>query len=311
MLTDSTHTRRYLPWIVPLLLGTVACAPAMAPSAAATANALPLWEVTDGHGTVYLLGSIHVLRPETYPLDDAIYDAFDASEVVAFELHLDSIEAAAPRMIARGLFEDGRTLDEVLPADVHADLKAHFQQLGMPVQAVSGMEPWLVALTVSALTAQRAGFETAQGIDRHFFDRATTARKRIRSFETMEQQIMVFDGMTDAEQIAFLRSTLDDIDGFADMLDEATELWKRGDAEGLAAMMTESIEEQPNLRRRLLDDRNQAWVPQIEALLRSGDTSMAIVGIGHLIGEDSVVDLLRTRGYRITRVSAGAAPRPH
>ena len=309
MMIDSRTTRSHL-WTLLLLVGAMACAPAVAPPAAPTAHALPLWEVTDGHGTVYLLGSIHVLRPETYPLDDAIYEAFDSSEVVAFELHLDSLEAGAPRMIARGLYEDGRTLGDVLPADVHADLEAHFQQLGMPVQAVSGMEPWLVALTVTALTVQRAGFETAQGIDRHFFDRATAAGKRITSFETMDQQIRVFDGMPQAEQIAFLRSTLDDIDGFADMLDEATDLWKRGDAEAIAAMMTESMEEQPNLKRRLLDDRNQAWVPQIETLLRSGDTSMVVVGMGHLIGEGSVVDLLRSRGYTITRVSAGAALRP-
>lgn len=307
---NPMHTTRSLLWTLPLLFGAVACAPAVVSPAAATANALPLWEVTDGRGTVYLLGSIHVLRPETYPLDDAIYEAFDASEVVAFELHLDSVEAAAPEMIARGLYEDGRTLRDVLPGDVYADLEAHFQQLGMPVQAVSRMEPWLVALTVTALTVQRAGFETAQGIDRHFFDRATEAGKRITSFETMEQQIRVFDGMPEAEQIAFLRSTLDDIDGFADMLDEATELWKRGEAEAIAEMMTESMAEQPNLRRRLLDDRNQAWVPQIEALLRSGDTSMVVVGMGHLIGAGSVVDLLRTRGYSITRVSARAAPRP-
>lgn len=305
----SVRTTRSLLWTLPLLLAT-ACAPAVAPQPVATADALPMWEVTDGGGTVYLLGSIHVLRPEVYPLDDAIYQAFDASDVAAFELHLDSVEAAAPQMVARGMYQDGRTLAGVLPADLHAELEEHLQALGVPVQAVAGMEPWLVALTVSALTMQRAGFETAQGVDRHFFDRAKSAGKRITSFETMEQQINVFDTMSEAEQVAFLRSTLDDLDDVADMLDDATELWKRGDAEAIAEMMTESMEEQPNLRQRLLDDRNQAWVPQIEALLRSGDTATIIVGMGHLIGDGSVIDLLRTRGHSVTRVPAGAGTRP-
>lgn len=306
---DPTRTSRFLALTLPLLLAT-ACAPAIAPQPAAIADALPMWQVTDGRGTVYLLGSIHILRPEVYPLDDAIYAAFDASEVAAFELHLDSVQAAAPQMLALGMFQDGRTLAGVLPPDLHTELEQHLQSLGVPAQAVAGMEPWLAALTVSALTMQRAGFETAQGVDRHFFDRAKSAGKRITSFETMAQQIDVFDSMTEAEQVAFLRSTLDDLDNVADMLDDATELWKRGDAEAIAEMMTESMEEQPHLRRRLLDDRNQAWVPQIEALLRSGDTATVIVGMGHLIGDGSVIDLLRTRGHSIARVSAGAGRHP-
>lgn len=298
-------------WSLPLLIGMAACAPSVAQQThvAVPADALPLWEVTDGHGTVYLLGSIHMLRPGTYPLDDAIYEAFDESAVITFELNLDSAVSAAPQMMARGTYQDGRSLATVLPPELHAELGERLGDLGVPVQAVSGLKPWLIALTLTALTMQQAGYETAQGVDRHFFDRALAGGKQITSLETMGQQLETFDGMPETEQIAFLRTTLNDLGESVDMIDEMTELWKRGDAEAIAAMMTESLDEQPNLRRRMLDDRNQAWVPQIEALLRSGNTSMVIVGMGHLIGEGSVIDLLLGRGYSITRRAAAAAPR--
>lgn len=302
-LTRALPLHFYLPLLfgLPLTLALPACAPATVQPAPATEPALPLWEVTDGAGTVYLLGSIHMLRPETYPLDDAIYEAFDESALVAFEVHMDSIQAAAPQMLARGVYQDGRTLAEVLPPDLYADLEAQVQGLGVPLQAMSSMKPWMMALTVSALTMQQSGYEAATGVDMHFFERAKSSDKSVIGFETMDQQIEVFDGMPLDDQIAFLRSTLDELDGFVEMMDEATELWKRGDAEEIAGMMTESMEGQPNLRRRILDDRNQAWVPQIEALLRSRDTSIVIVGMAHLIGDGSVVDLLRERGLSVTR----------
>lgn len=290
----------------PLLLALPACAPATFQEAPAAAQPLPLWEVTDGAATVYLLGSIHMLRPGTYPLDSAIYEAFDESEVAAFEVHLDSLEAAAPRMLARGVYQDGRTLAAVLPPELYSDLQERLQELGVPIQVMSSMKPWMMSLTVSALTMQRSGYESAEGVDVHFFERAKAGGHTVIGFETMDLQIDVFDGMTLDEQIAFLRSTLEELDGFVEMMDEATELWKRGDAEEIAAMMTESMEGQPNLKRRLLDDRNRAWVPQIEALLRSRDTSIVIVGMAHLIGEGSVVDLLRERGHSVTRRTAAA-----
>lgn len=301
---DLMVSTRSLLRAFPLLLALPACAPAAVGEAAADARLLPLWEVTDGAGTVYLLGSIHMLRPGTYPLDDAIYEAFDESNVAAFEVHLDSLEAAAPRMLARGVYQDGRTLADVLPADLHADLAARLEELGVPLQMMSSMKPWMMALTLSALTMQRSGYEGAEGVDVHFFERAKAGGHTVIGLETMDRQLDVFDGMTLDEQIAFLRSTLDDLDGFVEMMDEATQLWQRGDAEEIAAMMTESMEDQPNLMRRLLDDRNRAWVPQIEALLRSRDTSIVVVGMAHLIGEGSVVDLLRERGHSVTRRAA-------
>lgn len=296
-----------------LMLMATACAPAV-PSARQTPvdptrPHLPLWEVTGGAGTVYLLGSVHLLRPEVYPLDNAIYAAFDAADVVAFELDFAEMMASAPVMMERGTYDDGRTLAGVLPAATYTELAARVAEVGLPMAIVDPMKPWLAAMTLSSLVLQRGGYDAATGIDLHFHGRATDAGKEILGLETMDEQIEVFEGLDTEAQIAFLESTLDQLDDTVAELDEATARWQRGDAHGLAEMFVESVGDQPQLMERLLFERNRNWIPQIEALLASPGTAIVIVGMGHLVGAGSVIELLTERDH-VVRQLQGHAPAP-
>lgn len=297
--------------LLPFVLACVSCTPAMPgpPAPVDEAGLLPLWQVTDGERSLYILGSIHMLRPETYPLDDAIYAAFDASDVIAYEIDLSQMAAAAPLMLARGFYQDGRRLQDVLPGEVYADLSEHFGELGLPLQPFAAAKPWFMAITLSALVMQQGGYEGAHGVDMHFLERTQKAGKQIVALETMEEQLDVFEGLTDEEQVTMLRSTLDELDAGTGMLDEMTDMWQRGDVDGIAAMTTESMEGQPNLEKRILHDRNERWVPQIEQLLQSGRPAMVIVGLAHLAGRGSVIDLLRARGHEVTRVKSASVTR--
>jgi len=316
---QSISVRRIL---APLLLLGVAllgpaCAPAAPPAEApATAAAaapdgeardLPLWELTHEGRTLYLLGSVHLLRPEVYPLDPAIYEAFDAAEVVAFELDFDEMMAAAPLMIQLGTYQDGRTLRDVLPPDLYAELHEQMTEVGMPMQAVDPMKPWMAALTLSSLVLQRGGYEAAAGIDMHFHERAKETGMAIVGLETVEEQLQVFDGLDEEPQIEMLRSTLDQLDDTVRELDRATALWQRGDAEGLAEMFIEQMGDQPEVLERLLYERNRNWIPGIEALLQRPETVIVIVGMGHLVGEGSVIELLQERGYEVRQLQGERA----
>jgi uncharacterized protein len=291
----------------------VAEAPFPAPAAAASPVAevesgdrmLPLWELTHEGRTLYLLGSVHLLRPDVYPLDDAIYAAFNEAEVVAFELDFDEMMAAAPLMMQRGTYDDGRTLRQVLPADLYAELEAQVRETPLPMEVVERMKPWMASLTLSSLVLQQGGFEAAAGIDLHFHQRARAADMEIIGLETMEDQIDVFERMSEEAQVAMLHSTLEELDGTVAQLDAATELWRRGDTDGLAEMFVEQMGDQPEAMERLLFARNRAWIPQIEALLQRPETAILIVGVGHLAGEQNVIDLLRERGYEVRQVRSG------
>lgn len=268
---------------------------------------LPLWEVTGGSSTVHLLGSIHLLRPDVYPLDPTIYEVFDSADVVAFELDAAEVAQASAAMMARGTYQSDRTIADDLPADLVGELEQRGQELSLPPEVVRRMKPWFAAMTLSALVLHRAGFDALSGIDLHFQQRAAAAGKRTVGLETAEDQLSALDGLSAEAQVVLVRRTLADLDSAAAQLDRATALWQAGDAEALAAMMTESMRGQPELEERLLSNRNRNWVPQIEALLRGGERAMVIVGLAHLVGEGSVVDLLEKRGYTVQRLRAREA----
>jgi len=300
-----------------MLVPLVSCAPAMQQGevgAVASAADLPLWEISRPGSTVYLLGSVHLLRPDAYPLDPTLYAAFDEADVVVFELDFGEMAESAPMMMALGMYGDGRTLAQDLPPEVYQELAAAFERIGLPEQVYQQMKPWLAAMTLSMATLQQAGFDGVAGIDMHFYQRAQEAGKQVRALETMEEQLQVFDGMDRDAQVAFVRSTLDDLDDAVAQLDVGTERWRRGDTEGLAELFIDQMGDQPELLDRLLHQRNRQWIPQIEDLLQRPGTSIVIVGVGHLAGEGSVVELLRERGHEVTQlgtgslVGAGAAP---
>jgi len=265
---------------------------------------LPLWEVSRGGNTVYLLGSVHMLRPDAYPLDPALYEAFDAARVVAFEIDLGEAAAAAPRMLMRGMYTDGRSLRSELPADLYARLDDKLAGFGISAQLVAPMKPWLVSMTLSAVALQQVGFTPELGVDMHFFERAGEGGKRIVALETIEDQIDVFDGLTPDQQVALLESTLTEMDSIRDRMDEITAIWASGDSERLSQLMNESLLDQPVLTERILYDRNRKWLPQIEAMVASGEPAIVIVGMGHMVGEQSVTDLLIEAGYEVTPVTA-------
>src|SRR5690606_5644391 len=154
-----------------------------------TRDGLPLWEV-QGHGnTVYLLGSIHLLRPEAYPLDPAIYEAFDAAQTVAFEIDLEEMMQGSVEMMTRGALPPGRTLSDVLPADVYAELERRVAGMPMPLAALQGLKPWLVSMTLSVLSLQQAGYDASMGLDMHFHLRAREVGKQTMGLETVKDQI--------------------------------------------------------------------------------------------------------------------------
>jgi uncharacterized protein YbaP (TraB family) len=311
----QNHARRGRGGQPAALLATVWLTLLLASAAAAQnpANSepplLPLWEVTYQGNSVYLLGSIHVLKPDAYPLDDVLYQAFGRAGVVAFEMDLRQMMEAATVMLERGLYADGRTLRGVLPAPLFAEVEAQMTRLGLPAMLTQNMKPWLAALTLSSEAFRQGGFDAAAGVDLHFYERALQANKEIFGLESAAEQFGIFDGLDEAAQVEFLRITLDEIDTSVRELDELTSLWRSGQAEHLAQILNQELARQPQLHERILLQRNRNWVPFVESLIRSPNRGIVIVGVGHLVGEGSVVELLRQKGYSVIQLRS-ATPVP-
>ena len=266
------------------------------------AHAQPaLWALSDDDSTVYLLGSVHILTADHYPLSEAIETAYAAAEVLAFELDADEAARSASA-VTMGLYTDGTALADHLAPATYARTLALADSFGLDPAMLSGLEPWLVSMTLSMIAFQQAGYTPEAGVDVHFFERAKADGKERVAFETLIEQMTMFDTMPSAVQEDLLRASLDDLADPAGLIDAILTPWLAGDEDGIARTLLASLNANPALSQRLLADRNAAWIPRIEALLaREGEDALVVVGAAHLVGEESVVALLRQRGYTVER----------
>jgi uncharacterized protein YbaP (TraB family) len=264
-----------------------------------------LWRVqTNGEGGVaYLLGSLHLMRrDDTYPLPEVMQSAFASADVVAFELDLDAAREGAARMVERGLpGAPGRTVADALPDSTEQLLHTQLDSLGLSITPFLRMEPWLAGMVLPAAVLRESEYSAEAGLDRHFFEKAKAVGKERVALETLDEQIDVFDYLPIETQSRMLHAALRDVGRTRAQLRALTAAWAAGDTAALAGMTNLDLHRHPALRRRLLTDRNRRWVPQIERLLQRADTSL-VVGTGHLVGEGSVVDLLRKKGYAVEQL---------
>jgi hypothetical protein len=275
------------------------------------ASALPLraadgsvfmWKAEKDGTTVYLLGSIHALKADAYPLPEAIEKAFNEVDVVAFEVDLEEMNAAALQMLSVGVLDDGRSLEEVVGPATWAELVAAMEQTGLDASMVRFMKPWMAALSVASLELVNAGYLPSAGLDAHLDQRAKEAGKERAAFETAEVQVNFFANLTEAESLAFLRYTLADLETMIPLLDDLYRRWRVGDASVVEELLAKEFAEFPELYRKLVTDRNRAWLPEVEALLAGDRDAMVVVGSLHLVGSEGLVELLRKRGYTVSQM---------
>jgi uncharacterized protein len=262
----------------------------------------PLYVLEDGDNRVYLLGSIHALPAGALPLPAAVEAAYADAAVVAFELDLDAARAGAGALVMQK-GRDETTTGQALSADQKAALNTLLGQLGLPAGALDAVEPWVASMTIGALAIERAGAD-AEGVDAHLFARAGADGKERAAFETLEQQIAILDDVSTEEQVTTLMQSVGEgLDEMTSLFGRMQTAWATGDDSTLAAMIREGAAAAPGATEALFGRRNRAWVPQIEALLaRSGRNALVVVGAGHLVGEGSVVELLRAAGHTVRRL---------
>ncbi|HMO76424.1 MAG TPA: TraB/GumN family protein [Sphingopyxis sp.] len=286
--------------------GNVASAAETAPAAATvvTTDARPaLWVAKDEDTTVYLFGTVHVLKPGLGWFDEAVKDAFDASDELVLEVVLPENEAeAAQVMIPLALDRSGKTIPSRLSADELTAYQAAVTELGLPAQAFDSFKPWFVAVSLYMLPLAKHGYDPNQGVEKQITGFAKAADKPISGFETLEEQLGFFDTLPDEAQVAYLNAVVRDLDQVGPVLDRLVAEWAKGDPVALAALMNESMEATPELAKVLLYDRNERWADRLKERMDRPGTVFVAVGAGHLAGEKSVQDYLKDRGITVTRV---------
>jgi hypothetical protein len=276
------------------------------PVAQATApNEPALWVARDGDSTLYLYGTIHVRKAGAAWGGPLAEKALNEAQEVWTEVEIDPAKDQAMGPLVQQLgFDATRPLSQRLPPPRLAQLQAAATALNIPVQALDPMRPWFAGLTLSLVPILQAGYDPQSGVDRAIDRLAEASGKKMRWFETSEQQLGFLAGLSEPVQLQMLYEALDEYGEGPAMVKEMEAAWEKGDAEGLDRLVVGEIAATyPELHDVLFVRRNEAWTQTLMAELQGAGVDFVAVGAGHLVGKDSVVEMLRKRGVKVERVT--------
>lgn len=271
-----------------------------------------VWKVTRGTGTLYLGGTIHMLRPSDFPLPAEFDTAFAASAKLYFETDLARIRSPEMQAVImqRGMFTDGTTLDKVLTPEAWKAAQQYCEQAGLPLEMMRPMKPWLFALTMATIELLKLGIST-EGVDLHYFNAATAAGKPVGELEPFEQHIAHLVNLGAGKESEMIAKSLDDLRELPRVLNEIIAAWRAGNIAQIDALMLRDIRKKyPAIFKSLLADRNTAWLGTLDNLLKTPEVEFVLVGAGHLAGPEGLLALLKTRGCKVEQVIAKGTHQP-
>lgn len=279
-----------------------ALGPAPAP---ATQDVNPaMWMVRDKDTTIYLFGTVHVLRPGLNWLKGDIKTAFDASDELILEVQEPSDPTAMQATVNKlATNPQGVTLRSLLSPPVLTKYEKTLGTLNIPPVALDQYEPWFASVTLTTLPLMMKGYDLNSGAEKVLTSAAKAQNKPLGQLETVEQQLGIFDSLGTKEQVEFLDVTLDGVPEVTTQIDALVDAWGKGDQATLDKLMNEGMESYPGLYDALLTNRNANWVEWIKARMEKPGTVFMAVGAAHLVGKDSVQAQLAKQGIMSVQVT--------
>jgi uncharacterized protein len=269
--------------------------------AAAEIASPPLWVVERDGRTLYLFGSIHLLPPEVKWQRDELTKARAASQVFVFEAPLDQEGVGMTSFVEKqGRLTGGRKLKDVIGGALYDKLQTAAWGVQCSSKMFETFRPWMAGVYLELCSYIKLGFSRFYGVDQVIEEEARARGAELDYFETVEEQLSYFATLDRATELAYLRAVVRAVQEEPNQPTKLLQAWAAGHGEVLAGLVNEGFKEVPLLRRRLLVARNKNWAPRIRAMLASDKTHFVTVGVGHLVGRDSVVSMLRAKGYRVT-----------
>lgn len=278
-------------------------------------NDVAMWEVTskDTNAKIYLLGSIHAAKEDTFPLRDTIMDAFEKSDYLAVEFNTTAAMQDTAQLIKCSkllYYNDGTTIKDHLTEENYTKSKAILEENNMysPLYDLMNCGFW-ESLLLEAIM-QESNIDYDAGIDSTFIDMATEKGKTILDIESMEFQFGLLSSFSDTYYNMDFKNMLDNIDGNAEQLNQLYDAWKTGDiaefleedSEDLNSLTDEEKQAYDDYEKAMLTDRNIGMADKAEEYLKEDKNVFYVVGFAHMIGDNGIVQLLKDRGYTVKRV---------
>ena len=259
----------------------------------------PVWKIEPTQGSLYLAGTIHVLRASDYPLPQAFDKAYAEAELLAFET--DIMAGQSPdfsRQVMQVMaLPAGTSLEQLLKPETLQRLDNYLTANQMSLQQFARMKPAMIAITLTLRELIKLGAGT-HGVDQFYFVKAMSDGKKIHALETSQQQLEFLGRMGEGQENLFMQQSLDDIQQLQSLFNDMVNSWRKGDSDQLQALFVDPMREKfEPIYQQLLVQRNHNWMPQIIDMLNTPQTEMVLVGSAHLLGEDGLLQLLEKEGY--------------
>ena len=256
---------------------------------------------------MYVLGSIHLAKPELYPLKKPIEVAYNNSDILVVELDPNSqhsMQVIQNSMMTLGMYGPGKSLKSELTPQTYKLLSDYLKTTGLSLDIMQPMRPWTVMLQISMMEMIRLGYDPSLGIDQHFLQKASRDGKTVLEIESAEEQMALLSKDDKQFQDLLLRYTIDEMHEMEPLLNKMFKSWKEGDAKGLASVVNSSLVVDPRLieiYEVLITKRNYTMTKKIQSYLKTMKNYFVVVGAGHVVGDEGIVNILKKRGFRVTQ----------
>ena len=266
-----------------------------------------VWRVEKDGQHLFLAGTIHILSAADYPLPDAFDQAYAGAERIVLEADINAVSTPLFQraLMTSMLYTDGSTLQDILAPATFNRLREFCTNRGIPIMGLNPFKPGMVSMMLTLTELQRMGL-IGVGVDLHYYRRGKEDNKQFAFLETLEEQIEFIGSMGEKNPNQFMERTLDDIVKLPELLGAIKEAWRAGDLEKLEKNTLDTFRaDYPAVYHTLMVERNQDWLPRIEEMFQTDEVELVMVGTLHLAGEDGILAMLETEGYRVEKLGDG------
>ncbi len=256
-----------------------------------------IWKVTSDTTHVYLLGSVHVASQDLYPLDSTIENAFESADYLVVEVNINNVsqDSVGQFVMQYGAYPLGDGFKKHVAEDLYNQLKGKFQEYSVNITLLDNYRPWVIYNVMSQYMLESLGYKSEYGIDQYFLEKAKKSNKNILELETVEYQLALMSSIPDEITIKMMQYDIENPET-GDYLQGLFDAWKNGDVAKMEAIVFEALYKQPELApyyEILYAQRNVNMAQKIKEYLSGNKTYFIVVGAGHLVGEDGILNLLK------------------
>lgn len=264
-----------------------------------------LWRVQSKTNRVYVLGSLHFLKKEVYPLKPKIENAFDQSDFLVVEANINDIKKVdIEKVIESAFYPADDTLEKHVSPKTYEWVRREMSGLAIPPELINKQRPWFLAMTVVSSEIMKLGLDPNLGIDKYFLTKAE-GKKKIFELESLDYQIGLLSTLSDKDQELFPLYTLKDLKVMEEESSKLIQAWISGDAKVVESLLARSISEDERLSsifEKIVYERNKTMASKIEDFLGTKETYFVIVGAGHLVGDHGILEILKGKGYLVEQL---------